>query len=170
MATKPNQVMETDPYLAKFERLEKETRQPPWLYPLRKAGIARFAELGFPTTRHEDWRFTNVAPIAKLPFKPVLDGRVDGVTSEALNLLKFANLAGPRLVFVNGRFARELSTIGSLPDGVKAGSLAAAIASDPALLERHLGHYLRMEDCAFAALNTAFSSTAPSFTRRPAWL
>ena len=45
----------------------------PWLFPLRKAGLARFAELGFPTLRHEDWRFTNVAPIAKLPFKPIFD-------------------------------------------------------------------------------------------------
>jgi len=74
IATKTEQMMkETDPYLAKFERFENEAKQPSWLFPLRKAGIARFAELGFPTTRHEDWRFTNVAPIAKLPFRPVFD-------------------------------------------------------------------------------------------------
>src|SRR6266568_395549 len=147
MATKPSAVMkETDPYLAKFERFEEEAKQPSWLFPLRKAGIARFAELGFPTTRHEDWRFTNVAPIARLPFKPVFDSSADGVTAESLSERTFANLAGTRLVFVNGRFANGLSTIGALPKGVKAGSLAAALVSDSALLEKHLGRYVGTED------------------------
>src|SRR5436190_3458826 len=157
IATKPDQLMkETDPYLAKFERFENEAKQPSWLFPLRKAGIARFVELGFPTTRHEDWRFTNVAPIAKLPFRPVFDPSPDGVTAEALGELTFAKLAGTRLVFVNGHFANGLSTLRSLPKGVKAGSLAAMLLSDSALLEKHLGRYVRMEDYAFAALNTAF--------------
>ena len=62
-----------DPYWEKFEKAKLETRQPSWLFPIRKAAISRFAELGFPTTHDEDWRFTNVAPIAKLPFKPVLE-------------------------------------------------------------------------------------------------
>ena len=44
------------PQAQKFERFERETGQPPWLLPLRKAGLARFAELGFPTLQDEDWR------------------------------------------------------------------------------------------------------------------
>jgi ABC-type glutathione transport system ATPase component len=71
---------QTDPFLKAFERFEQAgaSAQPSWLFPLRKAGIARFAELGFPTLKHEDWRFTNVAPIAKLAFKPVLDATAVG--------------------------------------------------------------------------------------------
>src|SRR5881394_2401219 len=131
IATKPDKLMkETDPYLAKFERFEREAKQPSWLFPLRKAGISRFAELGFPTTRHEDWRFTNVAPIAKLPFKPVFDGKPDGGTAAALGELAFAHLAGTRLVFVNGQYASGLSTVRGLPQGVKAGSLAAALVPE----------------------------------------
>src|SRR5947207_3947870 len=134
IATKPEQLMkETDPYLAKFERFENEAKQPSWLFPLRKAGIARFAELGFPSTRHEDWRFTNVAPIAKLPFKPVFDNRADGLADGALGNLTFGGLTGTSLVFVNGRFAPGHSTLRPLPKGVKAGSLAAALESDAAL-------------------------------------
>ena len=64
---------ETDPYVETFERFEAQAKQPAWVFPLRKAGITRFAELGFPTLQQEDWRFTNVAPIAKLPFKPVFE-------------------------------------------------------------------------------------------------
>jgi len=56
------------------EWLEQFTNQPPapaWLQSLRDAAFARFAELGFPTTHDEEWRFTNVAPIARTAFTPV---------------------------------------------------------------------------------------------------
>ena len=62
-----------EPFLEKFRRFETEPQQPSWLLPLRKAGMARFAELGFPTVHDEDWRFTNVAPLARLPFQPMSD-------------------------------------------------------------------------------------------------
>src|ERR1051326_2448872 len=157
-----------DPYLAKFERFEKEAEQPSWLFPLRKAGIARFAELGFPTTRQEDWRFTNIAPIAKLPFRPVFNTNADGVAAGALDGLTFANLIGPRLVFVNGQFSKALSILRSLPNGVTVGNLAAVLLSDSARAERHLGRYVRLEDQAFAALTRLSFSMARSFTSLPA--
>ncbi len=43
---------------------------PRWLQDLRDRGAARFAALGFPTVRDEEWRFTNVAPIAATEFRP----------------------------------------------------------------------------------------------------
>src|SRR6266536_2200110 len=142
IATKPTPaIKETDPYLAKFEHFEQAAREPSWLFPLRKAGLARFAELGFPTTRHEDWRFTNVAPIAKLPFKPIFDGGAEGLEIAALDGLIFARLKGTSLVFVNGLFAPGVSTHSALHKGVPAGSLAAALESDAALLEKHQGCY-----------------------------
>ena len=149
---------QADPFLKAFERFEQAaaTAQPSWLFPLRKAGIARFAELGFPTLKNEDWRFTNVAPIAKLPFKPVLDAAHDGLTKASLAQFSFAKLPGTRLVFVNGHFAVELSTAPTQPNGIKVSSLATALANDSALVEKHLGRYVRTEDNAFAALNNAF--------------
>src|SRR5262249_35054844 len=147
---------EVDPYLAQFTRFETEAKQPAWLFPIRKAGMARFAELGFPTVQQEDWRFTNVAPVAQLPFKPVFNGRTDGLSAKTLSQFTFATLRSTRLVFVDGCFAKELSAIRPLPSGVKVGSLAAALASDAGLLQKHLSRYARSEDNAFAALNTAF--------------
>src|SRR5688572_902296 len=144
-----------DLYLEKFSRFEREASQPPWLLPLRKAGLARFAELGFPTTRDEAWRFTNVAPIAKLPFKPAFEA-TNGVSAGELDQLTFAGLPGARLVFVNGHYAAKLSAARPLPAGVRAGSLAAALASDAALLEKHLGRYAQNADNGFSALNQAF--------------
>ncbi len=158
-ATQPTApVKQADPYLKAFERFEQAaaTTQPSWLFPLRKAGIARFAELGFPTLKNEDWRFTNVAPIAKLPFKSALDAARDGLTKDSLDQFSFAKLPGTRLVFVNGHFAAELSTAPTQPNGIKVSSLATALANDSALVEKHLGRYVRTEDNAFAALNNAF--------------
>ena len=147
---------ETGAYWEKFERFEKSSKDAPWVRSARKAGIARFAELGFPTMQDEDWRFTNVAPIARLPVKPVRELMREGVTAQALGQLTFAGLAGSKLVFVNGHFAPDLSSIAQLPEGAKVTSLAAALASDSALAEKHLFRHARADANAFTALNTAF--------------
>ena len=130
---------ETDQYLETFERFEAQAKQPAWIFPLRKAGIARFAELGFPTLQQEDWRFTNVAPIAKLPFKPVFQPSRDGLTPEAIAEFTFGRLAASRLVFVNGHYAAELSSPGLQPEGVVVSSLAAALAGDSGLVKATSG-------------------------------
>jgi len=145
-----------EPFLEKFRRFEAEPQQPAWLLPLRQAAMARFAELGFPTIHDEDWRFTNVAPLARLPFKPAAESANDAAAKAALEKYVFAHLPGSRLVFVNGHFNAALSAAGKLPDGVKAASLAAALATDSAFIEKQLGRFALTDDNSFAALNQAF--------------
>jgi Fe-S cluster assembly protein SufD len=147
---------ETEPYLQKFARFENERKQPPWVFPLRKSGIARFAELGFPTINDEDWRFTNVSPIAKLPFQPVFESSRDGLTRDSITNFTFSSLPGARLVFVNGHYVADLSLVTQAQPGVKISSLAAALSNDPTMLEKHLGRYALGQDNAFTSLNTAF--------------
>jgi len=147
---------ESGPYWDKFEELQSTARDPAWVTAARHAAIARFGELGFPTLQDEDWRFTNIAPVAKLPFRPVLAPCTDGIAPEALSQLPFAALPGPRLVFVNGHFAAALSNLPPLPNGVKLCSLATALATEPALVQPHLFRHAKAEANAFAALNTAF--------------
>jgi len=157
--TPPNQSpRETDPYLEKFQRFEKQGagKHPSWLFPIRKAGIVRFAELGFPTLRDEDWRFTNVAPIARLPFAPVFEYTAGAVTRSMLSGLHFASLNCNRLVFVNGHFSEELSTVLPQPEGVEVGSLAAALTRDSATVQKHLARSGNRQQNPFAELNTAF--------------
>ncbi len=144
-----------EPFQEQFRHFESGAKSP--LLPFRKAGLALFAELGFPTLQHEDWRFTNIAPLTQLPFHPVFTALpVNGLESQALSESPFAQLSGTRLVFVNGHYAPQLSTVEPLPAGVKVGSLAAAMATDSALVERHLGRCAAGQDNAFAALNQAF--------------
>ncbi len=145
----------TDPHLEKFERFEKETKQPAWVFPLRKAAISRFAEQGFPTTQDEDWRFTNVAPIAKLPFKPVFQRPVrTGVSVDELAGFNFAKLQCHRLVFINGHFAPEIST--AAPGGFELRSLAEALVANSPAVQEHLGSFAQTGDNPFANLNAAF--------------
>lgn len=144
-----------DKYVSKFEKFAKRVSGPAWLSALREAGLARYGELGLPTLAHEDWRFTNVAPVARLPFRPALDA-TDGVAAEQLQDFAFARQAGTRLVFVNGRFAPGLSRRGALPEGARAGSLAAAMEADGTLLQQQLGRCAQPPDNGFTALNQAY--------------
>jgi Fe-S cluster assembly protein SufD len=123
---------------------------PAWLPPLQRAAQSRFAELGFPTRVDEEWRFTDVRPIAEIAFgsprtSPDARDAVDGFAFEGV----------PQIVFVNGRYAPELSTIGSLPAGAKVMPLSEALRDCAALLEPHLGRYAEFERQPFVALNTA---------------
>lgn len=142
-------------YLDKFSHFERATGQPDWLLAFRQAGMKRFGELGLPTLHDEDWRFTNVAPIAKLHFKPGFDAG-DRVAAAELEAFAFSKQAGCRLVFVNGHYAPELSVIRNLPSGVKVGSLASALKLDAAALQSQLGHFAGVADNGFTALNQAF--------------
>jgi len=147
----------TEPILAKFAPLAA-AEGPKWLALLRKAGLASFADQGFPTLRDEDWRYTNVTPVAKLNFQPAAPVAANGAESQVIAASVFAALPGPCLVFVNGYFAPGLSRIPVLPDGVRLESLAAALAQDAGSIEKHLGQYAQTANNTFAALNQAFFS------------
>ncbi|MGH9351968.1 MAG: Fe-S cluster assembly protein SufD, partial [Terriglobia bacterium] len=145
----------TETYFADFARLERETAAPAsWVQPLRKAAMEQFAEAGFPTTRQEDWRFTNVAPVAKASFNRALPGR-DGLTLGHLNAILLKEVAA-RLVFVNGFFKPELSLLENVPQGVRVVNLAAAFETPAKQLEEHLARHAETGRNAFVALNTAF--------------
>ncbi len=146
----------TDSFQTKFEQLANRSGQPAWLAPLRSAGLASFTAQGFPTLQHEDWRFTNIAPIAKMPFQPAQAAVANGAETQALGAAVFAGMSGSRLVFVDGFFSAKLSAIKPAAGGVKIKNLAAALTEDSALIEKHLGQYAVTKDNAFAALNQAF--------------
>ena len=124
---------------------------PQWLRDLRARGAARFAALGFPTVRQEEWRFTNVGPIAETTFR--LGEAAPTNASELASRVSIPSVAA-RLVILNGRFAPELSDVRALPGGVVAGSLARHLAGD-APQAAHLGQ-VPWEQAPFVALNIAF--------------
>ncbi len=134
---------------SQFKRFRSEpAASPAWLQTLRKSAFERFAELGLPTTRHEDWKYTNVSSIAKAAF--AAGARP---TAEELSWIK-TPAARTRIVFVNGVYSPELSELSRLPNGISVLPLSGAAGSSR-LLEGHLARYARHDDHAFVALNTA---------------
>ncbi len=125
-----------------------------WLPALRQRAFDRFTALGFPTTRDEDWHYTSVAPISEAAFKLV---RAAGGAADLAALAPYMVDPGwNRLVFVNGRFARELSSFAGLPVEVSIMTLGEALTNDAGFVQEHLASLADFERNAFAALNTAF--------------
>jgi Fe-S cluster assembly protein SufD len=146
-----------DTYLQSFRTLEKKVagNSPAWLNTLRTDAIRAFADLGFPTTHLEDWKYTNVTPIARAAFQPA--PRV-GTSEIAKQLARspLYDLGCSRLVFINGHFSKELSSLAALPKQVTVATLAETLSKSPAALEEYLARYADFKAHAFVALNTAF--------------
>jgi len=139
-------------WLERFDRREMET-EPEWLRSLRNDAFARFCQAGFPTTKDEDWRFTNVQAISRTAFDTAPDPR-DTISTKELQRFLIPGVSC-RLVFVNGRFAPALSQTTGLPSETEVGSLAQALAARAESSEQ-LGRYASYEQDSFVALNTAF--------------
>jgi len=143
-------------YQSKFEAFEQSlngAKSTP-MHAIRRDAMHRFAELGFPTTRQEEWRFTNILPIAKIEFQPILSYELNGVTKKDIQPYTLDNAM--RLVFINGIFSSELSDIGSLPAGMAAGNLTEMLNNHPEIIQPYISHLAIGEENAFTALNTAF--------------
>jgi len=147
----------TENYQRQFETFEKNLngmlKSP--LHDLRRAAMAKFREIGFPTTKNEEWRFTSVAPLTKVQFQPASDAR-GGLTAKEIDQHTIKDLEAALIVFINGVYAPEFSPASGLPQGVKAGSLAEFMRSEPELLSQHLARHASYDDNAFTALSTAF--------------
>ncbi|MET0402272.1 MAG: Fe-S cluster assembly protein SufD, partial [Cystobacter sp.] len=139
--------------LAERFQAERAAGAPAWLRALRQEGIEQLARQGFPTSKHEDWKYTQVAPMSSQAFSPV--HTVHETSMAAAVTQHTLPGPGPRLVFVDGRFVRELSRLDALPAGLQVRGLREAL-QDGAPLEGFVGQRARSDARAFTALNAAF--------------
>ena len=130
---------------------------------LRRRAFDRFVELGFPTVRQEEWRFTNVAAVARTRFaRPAgaadLRAAADAIAPHRLG-------AAVELAFVDGRFAPELSRgdAAELGAGAVAGALSSLDAAALARIDAHLGRHANFVERPFAALSSALFEDAAVF-------
>jgi Fe-S cluster assembly protein SufD len=123
-----------------------------WLNALRAEALERVGILTVPTTHDEAWRFTDIFRLTNLSFQPVRSA----TSLQAADIEHFYLEEAPtRLVFVDGVYAPQLSSVATDGDVVVA-NLPAAVAAHAAVIEPHLGHHAAFRDNVFAALNTAF--------------
>lgn len=140
--------------------LQGQPQLPPsplaWFNQLRASAVDRAGTLKLPTTRDEDWRFTDISPLAKLSFQP----------ARAVSTLQAADVEGfyldeaaIRLVFVDGAYMPQFSTQPNKARdlGLTVTDLSStAVSSHGTVIEPHLGRHAGFQDNLFAALNTAF--------------
>ncbi|MBK7598416.1 MAG: Fe-S cluster assembly protein SufD [Acidobacteria bacterium] len=133
----------------------REGMDPAWLAALRAKAGARFEEIDFPTTRNEEWKYTNVAPILKVPYREIFDLDADGLTVERIAPFTFVESRHSQMVFINGIYSKELSDLSGLPESAVVTSLAGMTEEQALVASRHLAAYAKYQDDAFTALNTA---------------
>jgi Fe-S cluster assembly protein SufD len=148
---------EQNAYAAQF--LTMRERLPgthlPLIERLRRKGMEDFLALGLPTTKLENWKYTNVASIRRITFEPAFDHQLSPVPEKLC--FEIDSYGSPRLVFVNGRFDPTLSSVdGRLNFRLLSMSEALRDSERASTIEKHLGQYTSTSDHAFAAWNTAF--------------
>ena len=109
----------------------------PWLLRRRADAIARFAELGWPTTRLEPWRHTSLSFLEQHELQAPESAPHPAATLAAVRS-EFDD-GGHWLVFVDGRFERTLSVLGGLPAGVVCAPLSEALSKHAEALEAAFG-------------------------------
>ena len=128
---------------------------------LRREAFEQFLEAGFPTTRQEAWRYTNLKRIQQLdyatgPANEILSGSAEFPDAEQIERLCVPLFACSLFVFVNGRFAKDLSTPENLRSGLQVQDLSQALVSEDGAGIQRLGRQIDLKAHPFAALNTAF--------------
>ncbi len=148
---------ESAPHLVgQFEqwKLARSANGSGWFDAVRESAISRFAEIGIPTPKMEDYRFTNLAPLARGSFQHI------AIAGDNKNKLDpdpylYGDSTAVEIVVRNGCL-ESVSAAGDLPEGVVVVPLSEALHSYRELVEPHLAQYAPIESEGLAALNTAF--------------
>jgi len=122
-----------------------------WLNRLRADALERANALAVPTTRDEDWRFTDLSPLYKTAYQPA-DAPAE-LSRGAIEQM-FVPEAGNRLVYVDGHHVPELSVVGE--DGISVGTVTDGIRVSAGLVEGHLSRIVGFDADPFVAVNTAY--------------
>lgn len=120
---------------------------------LRKEALSAFQKLGIPTSRHEEWKYTNIK--TKLDEQLSLTPVASPVNAAVKNYISSLPPYSFRLTFLNGIFHPELSIVPDLK-GVTVCSIKEAFSTQTSVIEKHFGKLINYNEEHFAALNTAF--------------
>jgi Fe-S cluster assembly protein SufD len=127
-----------------------------WVKSLRADAMEIFMEEGFPDTRVEEWKYTDLRSMARHRFTTT--PAVRSLDESALQSRLLSIEPAHRLVFVDGHHAPELGPFDTPQNGISLTSLAFELVNRPEELEPWLGHNTDLEKPGFNAFNTAFMS------------
>ena len=140
-------------YQAAFREARHASPTAAWAELVRGSAMDRFEQLGFPTVRNEEWKYTNLAPFLKEKVTPAAPTEI---APEAVARFVYPETADNRIVLVNGFFNAQLSSVSA--QGIVACDLFEAIADARygRIAREYLARNATYHDNALTALNTAF--------------
>jgi Fe-S cluster assembly protein SufD len=122
---------------------------------LREAAAARFDALGLPHRRVEEWKYTDLRALMREAL-PIAGPPDAAGLARAKNAGRLAgDIDARRIVFVDGRFAAELSDLADLSAGLSIRPMAQALAGGDPLVADRLGKVVPADREGVVALNTA---------------
>ncbi len=139
-------------FISDYREFENRFRQVPAVFlQLRNKGEARFNELGFPSTKDEEWKYTNLSPLIAHTYQ--IPRTFDLTDLEAFQ--SYCDPAEINIVFINGQFSPQWSHLKDLPKGVTVTPLAKAVSQNGPQISNLLEKHNLKESDAFVALNNA---------------
>lgn len=146
----------TSHYVAEYASLKDKLpgRTLDWLAAYRADAFTQFAAQGFPTTREEEWRYTNFSALEKKTFTPAESAFDKSTAQTCLNTYQLPDAWV--VVLVDGHFSAELSSLAGLPDEVVVMGMAAALTTKADWLQPYLGQAIQLDVHSFMAFNAAW--------------
>jgi len=163
LVVKKNKIEVSDWYLKNFEILEEHNNGsiPDFIKVIRKDSFQKLIDLGFPTQKVEDWKYTNILPIVEKNYKlsnltetykdkSVIERSKDLINNDPI----VADLSSNQIVFIDGHFVEELTRVQNI-DEIKIVNLKKAFKENADLIAQYLNKYNQIEN-GFNALNNIF--------------
>ena len=141
-------MLDRDDYLTGLLNQVTATKTEGWLQELRQSAANWVRHSIIPTTREEEWRFTDLSSLRNVQF------HVEMGNFASLEFDILPEAANSRLVFVNGVFAPELSAVSDLPSGIVVSNLAGLSVVEQQGVQQYLAQAEGAQE-VFTALNTA---------------
>jgi len=147
-----------DKFLELYQKEQEAIRgqATPLVNRIRRHALARFRENGFPTTRQEHWRFTDLSPLLNTEFAFDFSNQSRNIDVDKIFTCDVYDLDTFSITLLNGWFVYKHAPLTRLADGTIIGSLAKAMEIYPAIVDQYIGKAAKTDQYEMAALNTAF--------------
>jgi Fe-S cluster assembly protein SufD len=142
-------------FIADFEKVVDQVSKntPEWFNAIRQRSLIRLNHLGIPTTKDEEWKYTNISPVTQGSFHLADSGRL----KDGQDLRTYLKPDEINIVFINGIFSKEYSRIEGQAKGISIMTLQEAMTKHPANVEKLLTHYNPAQENFFVSLNNVLT-------------
>jgi len=151
------EIVKENDYQTVFRHVRQSSPTAAWVELVRGNAMDRFEQLGFPSVRNEDWKYTNLAPAVKQKIVPAVRSQNSEDLKAKIPAHRYPETTNTHVVLVDGFLSAELSSLGAL-DGVVVLDLFEAIADARygKITREYLARNANYHDNGLTALNTAF--------------